>query len=217
MLRTAPAALGVALLLALAAPSVGPSQTAPERLAGLAPVASEGAVAYTLDRAHSQVGFRIRHMGVAYVPGRFDDFDGTITFDPENIAATQVSATVRMTSVNTSVEARDNHLRSADFFEVEAHPTMTFVSSGVQPTGPNTFRLTGNLTMKGVTRPVTLDATAAGPIVDPRAGSRVGFHAEGEIDRRDFGVTWGNDLPSGVPGVANVVRIVLDAEATPAS
>ncbi len=215
MLRAAPAALVAAALFLAPSPTVTPDVALPA-----APTAAAGLPAagtYTLDPAHSTVGFRIRHMGIAMVEGEFDAFEGTVVFDPANIAATTVSATVQTTSVDTDVDARDGHLRTADFFDVATYPTMTFQSTAVQPTGPNTFRLTGDLTLHGVTRPVTLDVTAAGPITDPRAGQRAGFHAEGEIDRRDFGITWGQDLPSGVPGVGHIVKLVLDAEATSAS
>ena len=212
MLRAAPAALIAAAFFLAPAPTADRDVALPA-----APAASAGLPAagtYSLDPAHSTVGFRIRHMGLAFVEGEFDAFEGTIQFDPANIAATTVQATVQTTSVDTDVDARDGHLRTADFFDVATYPTMTFASTAVQPTGPNTFRLTGDLTLHGVTKPVTLDVTAAGPISDPRAGQRAGFHAEGEIDRRDFGMTWGQDLPSGVPGVGHTVKLVLDAEAT---
>jgi len=216
MLRAAPAAF-VAAALFLAPSPTGTADVslpeAPATVAGQLPAAGT----YTLDPAHSTVGFRIRHMGIAMVEGEFDGFEGTIQFDPANIAATSVQATIQTASVDTDVDARDGHLRTADFFDVETYPTMTFASTGVQPTGPNTFRLMGDLTLHGVTRPVTLDVTAAGPITDPRAGQRAGFHAEGEIDRRDFGMTWGQDLPGGVPAVGHMVKLVLDAEATSAS
>src|SRR5690606_16637232 len=115
-------------------------------------------------------------------------------------------------SIDTDVQQRDDHLRSADFFEVEAYPTMTFASTGVQPTGPTTFRLVGDLTIKGTTREVVFDVTAAGPIPIEN-GQRVGFHATTAIARRDFGVTWGTVLPGGCPAVGHHVQIVLDVEA----
>ena len=213
MLRAAPAALLAAAFFLAPTPTADRDVSLPAApAAGAAGFPAAGT--YTLDPAHSTVGFRIRHMGLAEVEGEFDAFEGSISFDPANISATTVQATVQTTSVDTDVDARDGHLRTADFFDVATYPTMTFASTAVQPTGPNTFRLTGNLTLHGVTRPVTLNVTAAGPIADPRGGTRAGFHAEGEIDRRDFGMTWGQDLPSGVPGVGHLVTLVLDAEAT---
>ena len=224
MLRAAPAALVVAAFFLAPSPTATPDVSLPAAPAAAAGLRSgpgtpggftlPAAGTYALDPAHTTVGFRIRHMGLAFVEGEFDSFEGTVAFDPANVAATTVTATVQTTSVDTDVDARDGHLRTADFFDVATYPTMTFQSTAVHPTGPNTFRLVGDLTLHGVTRPVTLDVTAAGPISDPRGGTRAGFHAEGEIDRRDFGITWGQNLPSGVPGVGHLVTLVLDAEAT---
>ena len=216
MLRAAPAAFVAAALLLAPSPTATPDVALPDAPAasGVASAGLPAAGTYALDPAHSTVGFRIRHMGLAFVEGEFDGFEGQIQFDPADIAATTVTATVQTASVDTDVDARDAHLRTADFFDVETYPTMTFRSTAVQPTGPTTFRLTGDLTLHGVTRPVTLDVTAAGPITDPRAGQRAGFHATGEIDRRDFGMTWGQSLPGGVPAVGHLVTLVLDAEAT---
>lgn len=170
------------------------------------------AATYSIDPAHTNVGFRIRHMGVAFVEGEFDTFEGTIAYDPADVAATRAEVTVQTASIDTDVQQRDDHLRSADFFEVETYPTMTFVSTGVQPTGQHTFRLIGDLTIKGTTKEVVLDVEAAGPI-PIESGQRVGFHATTEIDRRDFGITWGSELPGGIPAVGNEVQLVLDVEA----
>lgn len=184
-----------------------------------APAVSEAVVAesaaaatYQIDPYHTNIGFRIRHMGIAFVEGEFGSYDGTITLDPANLAATRAEVTIQAASIDTDVQQRDDHLRSADFFEVETYPTMTFVSKSAQPTGPNTFRLIGDLTIKGTTREVALDATLGGPIPIEN-GQRVGFHATTQIDRRDFGITWGADLPGGFPAVGHQVQIVLDVEA----
>ncbi len=219
MLRAAPAAFAAAALLLAPSPTTTPDVSlpaAPAAAAGLPAAGLPAAGTYALDPAHTTVGFRIRHMGLAFVEGEFDAFEGAVQFDPADLAATTVTATVQTTSVDTDVDARDGHLRTADFFDVATFPTMTFRSTAVQPTGPSTFRLTGDLTLHGVTRPVVLDVTAAGPITDPRSGQRAGFHAEGEIDRRDFGMTWGQVLPGGVPSLGHTVTLVLDAEATAA-
>lgn len=199
-------ALVVALVVALGF-AAAPDPAPPTPTAAQAPAAT-----YQIDPAHTNVGFRIRHMGIAFVEGEFDAFEGAITFDPADIAATRADVTVQTASIDTDVEARDTHLRSADFFEVEAFPTMTFVSTGVAPTGSGTFRLVGDLTLKGITQEVTFDVTAGGPI-PIEGGQRVGFHATTEIDRRDFGISWGRDLPGGVPAVGHHVQIVLDVEA----
>ena len=201
MLRI-PAALLVAFLAAAFLPTAAEAQ--PE-------VAPVEVVAYQIDPAHTNIGFRIRHMGVAFVEGEFDAFEGTIAFSPDNLTATRAEVTVRTTSIDTDVEQRDNHLRSADFFEVETYPTMTFAASEVHPTGLNSFRLVGDLTIKGTTKEVVFDVESAGPIPTDN-GQRVGFHATTTIDRRDFGITWGSDLPGGIPSVGNQVQLVLDVE-----
>lgn len=176
------------------------------------PSSQSEAVTYQIDPAHTTLGFRIRHMGIAFVEGEFDEFEGTIAFDANSLAATGSNVTVQTASVDTDVEQRDNHLRSADFFEVETYPEMTFTSTGVQPTGTHHFRLIGDLTIKGTTKEVVFDVEAAGPI-QTDDGARVGFHATTTIDRREFGITWGSDLPSGIPAVGNEVQLVLDVEA----
>lgn len=168
-------------------------------------------VPYQIDPAHTTIGFRIRHMGIAFVEGEFDAFNGTITYDRNNVAGTRADVTVQTASIDTDVQRRDDHLRSADFFEVETYPDMTFTTTGVQPTGQNSFQLIGDLTIKGTTKEVTFDVVAAGPI-PVENGERVGFHATTTIDRRDFGITWGSELPGGIPAVGHLVELVLDVE-----
>ncbi|PEN13289.1 polyisoprenoid-binding protein [Longibacter salinarum] len=169
-------------------------------------------VTYQIDPAHTTLGFRIRHMGIAFVEGEFDTFEGTISYNADSLAATSSNVTVQTTSIDTDVEKRDNHLRSADFFEVETYPEMTFTSTSVQPTAQNHFRLIGDLTIKGTTKEVVFDVESAGPIQTDN-GQRVGFHATTTIDRRDFGIDWGSELPGGIPAVGNEVQLVLDVEA----
>lgn len=150
-------------------------------------------------------------MGIAFVEGEFDDFEGTITYDPAKVAATRADVTVQTASIDTDVQQRDDHLRSSDFFEVETYPTMTFTTTDVQPTGQHSFRLIGELTIKGTTKEVVFDAVAAG-LIPIENGQRVGFHATTTLDRRDFGITWGSELPGGIPGVGHQVELVLDVE-----
>lgn len=202
-------ALPLALLIAAGLVAPVPTPEAPSA----APAAPLDAARFQIDPAHTTLGFRIRHMGIAFVEGEFDEFEGTITYDADSVAATRASVTVQTASIDTDVEQRDNHLRSADFFEVETYPEMTFETTEVHPTGPNSFRLVGDLTIKGTTQETVFDVEAAGPIPTDN-GQRVGFHATTTIDRRDFGITWGSTLPSGVPSVGNEVQLVLDVEAT---
>ena len=189
-----------------------PASAAPVPDMAADPVTPGEVMTFEIDPAHTTIGFRIRHMGIAFVEGEFDEFDGTITYDPNNVAATQADVTVQTASIDTDVRRRDDHLRSADFFEVETYPTMTFITTGVEPTGQNSFRLIGDLTIKGTTKEVAFDVEAAGPIPIEN-GQRVGFHATTTVDRRDFGIDWGSELPGGIPAVGNQVELVLDVEA----
>jgi polyisoprenoid-binding protein YceI len=167
---------------------------------------------WAIDPVHSEVSFTVKHMMVSKVRGRFDTFEGTIVTVDDPLAST-VTASVDLSSVNTGQEQRDAHIRSADFFEVEKHPFMTFASTGVRPDGDR-FLLDGDLTLKGVTKPVTfkLDVNGFGP--DAYGGTRVGFSATTEISRGEFGVNFNGPIP-GVPGgvaVSDKVTINLEIE-----
>src|SRR5262249_37711307 len=151
--------------------------------------------------------FVVRHMMVSKVRGRFDTFSGTITTAEDPLQST-VTATVDLSSVNTGEPNRDNHIRSADFFEVESHPTMTFQSTGVRPDGDN-FLLDGDLTIRGTTRPVTFNLEVNGFGPDGYGGTRVGFSASGEINRMDWGVSYNGPIPGGGVAVSEKVRITL--------
>jgi polyisoprenoid-binding protein YceI len=167
---------------------------------------------WAIDPVHSEVSFTVRHMMVSKVRGRFDTFEGTIVTGADPLSSS-VTASVDLSSVNTGQEQRDAHIRSADFFEVEKHPFMTFASTGVTPDGDR-FLLVGDLTLKGVTKSVTfkLDVNGFGP--DAYGGTRVGFSATTEISRGDFGVNFNGPIP-GVPGgvaVSDKVTINLEVE-----
>jgi polyisoprenoid-binding protein YceI len=167
---------------------------------------------WQIDPVHSEVSFVVRHMMVSKVRGRFDTFEGTIVTAPNPLDST-VNASIDLSSVNTGNEQRDGHIRSADFFEVDKHPHMTFRSTGVRETGGG-FLLDGELTLKGVTRPITLELEINGFGPDSYGGTRVGFSALGEIDRNDFGVSFNGPIP-GVPGgvtVSDKVSISLEVE-----
>jgi len=167
---------------------------------------------WAIDPVHSEVSFTVKHMMVSKVRGRFDTFEGTIVTGADALSSS-VTASVDLSSVNTGQEQRDAHIRSADFFEVEKHPFMTFASTSVSPDGDR-FLLVGDLTLKGVTKPVTfkLDVNGFGP--DAYGGTRVGFSATTEISRGEFGVNFNGPIP-GVPGgvaVSDKVTINLEIE-----
>ncbi len=167
---------------------------------------------WAIDPVHSEVSFTVRHMMVSKVRGRFDTFEGTIVTaeDPLNSV---VTASVDLASINTGQEQRDAHIRSADFFEVEKHTHMTFVSTGIRPDGSD-FLLDGDLTLKGVTKPVTFKLEFSGIGPDAYGGTRAGFSATTEINRTDYGVNFNGPIP-GVPGgvaVSEKVTINLEIE-----
>ena len=167
---------------------------------------------WAIDPVHSEVSFVVRHMMVSKVRGRFDTFEGTIV-TAEDPLASSVTASVDLSSINTGQEQRDAHIRSADFFEVEKHTHMTLASTGIRAEGDH-FLLDGDLTLKGVTKPVTfkLEVNGFGP--DAYGGTRVGFSATTEINRHDYGVSFNGPIP-GVPGgvtVSEKVTITLEIE-----
>jgi polyisoprenoid-binding protein YceI len=165
---------------------------------------------WSIDPVHSEVSFVVRHMMVSKVRGRFDTFEGTIT-TAEDPLQSRVDATVDLSSVNTGEPNRDNHIRSADFFEVESHPTMTFHSSGIRPARDH-FLLDGDLTIRGTTRPVTLTLEVNGFGPDAYGGTRVGFSASTEINRTDWGVSYNGPIPGGGVAVSERVTINLEIE-----
>ena len=167
---------------------------------------------WAIDPVHSEVSFVVRHMMVSKVRGRFDKFEGTIVTGADPLASS-VTAKVDLDSINTGQEQRDAHIRSADFFEVEKYPEMTFVSTGVKQ-GEEGFILEGDLTLKGVTKPVAFNLEVNGFGPDAYGGTRVGFSAETQIGRSDFGVNFNGPIP-GVPGgvaVSENVTITLEIE-----
>lgn len=166
---------------------------------------------WTIDPVHSDVGFTVRHMMVSKVRGRFSRFEGEIVTG-ENPLDASVTATIDLTSIDTNNEQRDAHIRSADFFEVETYPTMTYRSTAVRRDGDD-FILDGELTLKGVTRqvPLKLELNGFGP--DAYGGTRAGFTANAEINRRDFGVNFNAALETGGAVVADKVNIHLEIEA----
>jgi len=168
---------------------------------------------YRLDVAHSVIGFSIRHNELALVSGRFKDFTGTIHLDGKDMTKSSVEFKAKVESIDTGVAARDGHLRNdADLFDVAKFPEMIFQSTRVERKGKS-YILHGDLTIKGVTKPVVLPFTMTGAIKDGRGNTRIGIAAQTKVDRRDFGITWGHALPGGGFDVADEVLIDLQLEA----
>jgi polyisoprenoid-binding protein YceI len=168
---------------------------------------------YRIDPAHSIIGFAIRHMEINWIEGRFKDFTGTIHYDESDITKSSVEFTAKVESIDTGIEGRDKHLRTADFFEVAKYPEMTFKSTRVERKGKDNYVLHGDLTLKGVTRPVALPFIITGAVKDPRGNTRFGINAQTKINRRDFGINYGNALSGGGFDVGNEVTINLNLEA----
>ncbi|SRR6266542_2302309 len=168
--------------------------------------------AWKLDPMHTNVEFSAKHLMITTVRGRIVDVEGTIYTDEKNPANSSVEAVLKGASIDTRVEQRDNHLRSADFLDVEKFPEITFRSTRIEGSREN-FKLTGDLTIRGTTRPITLDVTFEGRAKDPWGGERVGFTAVGKIDRREFGLTWNQMLEAGGVTVSNEIKLNIDVEA----
>ncbi len=167
---------------------------------------------WNLDPEHTAAEFTARHMMVTRVRGKFDSLSGYIDYDADNKEASYVEASFDVASVNTGGADRDNHLRSTDFFNVEAYPTMTFKSTNIEVTGEDTAKMTGDLTIRDVTHPVTLDVTYVGRGTSPFGDTRIGFEAVGKINREDWGLTWNVALESGGVLVSKEIEISISAQ-----
>jgi polyisoprenoid-binding protein YceI len=168
---------------------------------------------WKIDPSHSAIAFSVRHMVVSKTRGRFTKWSGQLRFDPENPAASSVEVDIEPGSLDTADKDRDAHLRSADFFDVEKFPTATFRSTKVEPNGDDRYKVTGNLTIRSVTRPVVLDVTYEGAGKDPWGGERAGFNATTSLDRRHFGLEWNKTLETGGLLVGEKVDLTLEIEA----
>lgn len=167
---------------------------------------------YDVDAAHTTLGFGVRHMVVSTVRGSFGEFKGELDFDAAKPGNTKASATIQVKSISTDNQKRDDHLRSADFFDAEKFPTITFESTGVEKSGEG-YILRGKFTMKETTKDVAIPVTFSGPVEDPWGNTRVGFEGSFKVNRKDFGVNFDGKLKSGDAVVGDEVKITLDVEA----
>ncbi len=167
---------------------------------------------WTIDPDHSDVEFSVKHMRIATVKGRFSDVTGQITIDYENIENSRVEVEIGAASIDTRNEKRDAHLRSADFFDVESFPTLKFRSSRIEQSGGNLV-ITGDLTMHGVTRQITLDAEFNGQAGNPTGHQIISYTAKTELNRKDFGLNWNATLETGGVLVGDDIRINIEIEA----
>jgi polyisoprenoid-binding protein YceI len=167
---------------------------------------------YVFDPAHTNVGFKVRHF-FTKVAGRFTEFSGTIEYDPADPTKSTAMIEIDATSIDTGNEMRDKDLRSSNFFDVEKHPKITFEGTGVKKVGDDRYTMTGDLTMRGVTKPVTLTVDVLGFGPDLQGGRRGGFSVTTTIDRTDFGVSWNKALEGGGFLLGNEVEILIEVEA----
>lgn len=169
-------------------------------------------VAWSLDPAHSEVRFGITHLAISRVTGKFHDYDASVTMDPDDLSSLSVDATVRIESIDTGNEKRDDHLRSADFFDASNHPEMRFVSNEITNVNGNTFQMKGDLMIRGTTKPVVFETELLGTAVDNEGRQRAGFTAATTINRKDFGLTWNRVTEAGGLVVGEDVDITLDIQ-----
>lgn len=168
---------------------------------------------WTIDPAHTRVGFVARHAMVTKVRGGFNEFEGRAVVDPEDFTRSSVSLTIQAASIDTRNEQRDGHLRSSDFLAMDEYPEITFVSTGVTLTGPTTMELTGDLTIKGTTGSVTIPFEFDGTATDPFGNLRAGFEGSVVINRKDFGITWNAALETGGVLVSDKVTLEFEVSA----
>lgn len=172
----------------------------------------KGTVLWRIDPTHTNVEFGVRHLMISTVKGRFGAVEGTVTVEDGDPATAQIDVRIDAASIDTRVEQRDAHLRSADFFDVEKHPALTYTSRSVERTGGGKLKVVGDLTIRGVTREVVLDVEELGTVRDPWGNDRAGYSAKGKLDREAFGLTWNQALEAGGVLVGNEVKISLEVE-----
>ena len=166
-----------------------------------------------IDPAHTNVEFTVRHMMISNVKGQFQKTSGTITVNGNDPTSAKIDATIDAASIDTRVEKRDTHLKSPDFLDVAKYPTITFTSTKVEADGPNKWKVTGDLTLHGVTKPVVLEVESSGPPINVMGTTRAGASATTKINRGDFGLKWNKMLDSGGVMVGDEVAISIDVEA----
>ena len=167
---------------------------------------------YTIDPEHTQVSFKVKHLGISYVRGLFTKLEGSIEYDPANVASSKTMATIQAASIDTDNKKRDDHLRSADFLNAAKYPKLSFVSKEVKNVKEDSFTVVGDLTLHGITKSIELDVEVGGMAKDPWGNERVAFSSETELNRKDFGLAWSKLLESGGLVVGDEVKIAIEVE-----
>ena len=171
---------------------------------------------FNLDTAHSNIGFSVKHMMVSKVRGNFNEFSANLEGNEQDLTGATIDFTIDVASINTNNTDRDNHLRSADFFDVENYPSITFKATDIQSKGDDEYKVTGDLTIKDVTKPVTFDVEYEGKGTNPWGQEVVAFSASSKINRKDFGLTWNQTLETGGVLVGEDIKIDIELELNPA-
>lgn len=171
------------------------------------------AATYNIDPSHTEVSFKVKHLGLANVGGKFLDFSGVVEFDPENIQASKTKATIKVASIDTANQKRDDHLRSEDFFNAKKNPLITFESTEIKDVQGSNFTVVGNLSINGIEKPVSLQMEHTGSAIDPWGNQRVGFQATTKINRKEFGLSWNKLLETGGLVVGEEVQVLIELEA----
>jgi polyisoprenoid-binding protein YceI len=210
--------LAFALLSAFALSNfttIARNPTIAEKFAALGSRDTGASGAYSFDKAHSFIGFRVKHMGLIEVPGYFRDFTGTVNYDAKDVSKSSVEFTAKIASVDTGVAGRNAHLQKPEFFDAEKFPDLTFKSTKIEKKGKQ-WMVTGNLTIRDVTKSITFPFDIVGFLSGER-GTRMGITGETTINRRDYGVNYDSKLPNGTPSVADEIKVTLQIEANMAA
>lgn len=171
---------------------------------------------WVVDGAHTSVGFTVKHMMFSKVKGSFSGIEGTMTGSPDHFTEATIDFSIDVASISTNNDDRDNHLRSADFFETEQFPNMTFTSTSITQQDDDEYKVTGDMTIKGVTKPVTFDVEYEGTAKNPWGVDVIAYEVKGKIKREDFGLTWNQVLEAGGVLVGNDIKISIDVQLNPA-
>jgi len=167
---------------------------------------------WVIDPTHSEIQFKVKHLVISTVTGSFKTFEGTVETDGDDLTTANINFSADIASIDTNQAQRDEHLRSAEFFDAANHPKMTFTSSSLEKTGDDTYKLKGDLTMKGVTKPVVLDAEYGGAMTDFYGQNKAGFEINGKINRKDFGLTWSATTEAGGVVVGDEIKLVINIQ-----
>lgn len=173
---------------------------------------SQNVSRWTIDKAHSEVQFKVKHLVISTVTGQFTDFVASLEMEGEDLRNAKAAFTANVASISTNNRDRDNHLKSADFFDAENHPEITFKSSGFESTDSGMFKMTGDLTIRGITRKVALDVEPGGTMVDPYGNTKVGYEITGKINRFDYNLHWNAVTEAGGVVVGPEVRLLMNIQ-----